>query len=168
MGTDPEPRKRGRPRKHATPAARTHAYRLRKGLSKVTVDVPAMFVGEVRDYAYELRRIKQIRLEEFKSKNVARWIESKIIKGTFHRLKIGWLVAEVYPRTSNFAGAPQTTRDLAMCEWRIVNTSEKSGELAGGFSPGEAAAKQICETILSSYIAYLKQIAMAKDTPSDE
>jgi hypothetical protein len=45
----------GRPRKYATDADRRAAYRTRKGLKRVSVDVPAAREQELRDFAAGLR-----------------------------------------------------------------------------------------------------------------
>jgi hypothetical protein len=49
------PRKRGRPRKHESAAARVRAFREAQSLCKVTIDVPAQYAEQLRAYARLLR-----------------------------------------------------------------------------------------------------------------
>ena len=70
-------RSRGRPRQHETPSARAHASRLKRGIKKVTVDVPEKFAGHVQRYAASLREMKEEKaIKEFSIKPFA-WSDGK-------------------------------------------------------------------------------------------
>lgn len=152
------PKARGRPRKHDTSAARAAASRLKRGTTKLTLEVPEPFVQQVKAYARRLRSLDHEEAQrELGANKMIQWTDDPIRRSHFCTFVVDTdarpnrrFEATVSARSAIDANG----REYVEQRWEareIYADANIVSNIANGSCSMVDAAKGLCEAVIRLY-----------------